>query len=237
MIIWKEKEIKIRHHLKRLFKFLYTLTYFIWLIPLRLYDILHGTEYGGIDKTGDKDGRFAYFPSPVISFLFLRRYVRRHIQKGRGHSVLDIGCGKGIVLLFFSRMAFDRVSGIEYDEKLCRMAEKNLKKSHRSVNVYQADAAEFSGYKNYDTFYLYNPFDETILGKCFDRILLSLPDNPRKLTVFYCNPVYGDILKRKGFQEEGHFYYKTTVYVYEGEFQEICGILPERDFKVHINDR
>ena len=126
MIIWREKEIKIRHHLKRLFKFLYTLTYFIWLIPLRLYDILHGTEYGGIDKTGDKDGRFAYFPSPVISFLFLRRYVRRHIQKGRGHSVLDIGCGKGIVLLFFSRMAFDRVSGIEYDEKLCRMAEKNL---------------------------------------------------------------------------------------------------------------
>lgn len=200
------------HDLKRFFRLIYTLTYFIWLLPLRVYDIFHGTEYSGIGKTGDREGRFEYYPSPMISFLFLKRYIRRYMKKGRGHSVLDIGCGKGVVLLFFSQLSFDRVSGIEFDEKLCRLARKNLKGIPGQVKVYRADAEDFSGYQYYDTFYLYNPFDASILEKCLDRILSTLESNPRKLTVFYCNPVYGDILKGKGFEEKDRFYYKTVVY-------------------------
>lgn len=215
MSTYIRKDIKIRPDLKRLMNLLYTLTYFIWLIPLRLYDILHGTEFAGIEKTADKDGHFEYYPSPAFSFPFLKRYIRRHMHKGKGHSVLDIGCGKGLVMLFFNRLSFDRVSGIEYDEKLCRLAEKNLKNTSGLVNVYQADAADFSGYKDYDTFYLYNPFDETILEKCTEQIMTTFHACPRKLTVFYCNPVFGDLLERKGFREEGHFYYKTRVYVYD----------------------
>ena len=51
MSTYIRKDIKIRPDLKRLMNLLYTLTYFIWLIPLRLYDILHGTEFAGIEKT------------------------------------------------------------------------------------------------------------------------------------------------------------------------------------------
>lgn len=203
------------YNLKSFFRLLYTLTYFIWLFPLRLYDIIHGTEYAGIGKTGDRDGRFEYYPSPVISFLFLRRYIKRTMQNGRGHSVLDIGCGKGVVLLFFSRLSFERVAGIEFDKKLYHQARKNLKGTPDSIKVHWADAETFSGYRYYDTFYLYNPFDEAILEKCLDRILSTLEMYPRRLTVFYCNPVYGDILRKRGFKEKGHFYYKTVVFIYE----------------------
>jgi len=198
--------------LKNLFHLFYTLTYFISLVPLKLYDISHGTEFAGIDRSGDKGGRFAYYPSSVLSFPSLRRYIRKHMDGGRGHSVLDIGCGKGLVLLFFCKLDFDLVSGIDYDDKLCRLAERNLKKASKRVNVYQADAAEFSGYKDYDTFYLYNPFDEIILEQCIDQIIMSLDSRRRRLTVIYCNPVYGDVLKKRGFTEEGRFYYKTSIY-------------------------
>lgn len=214
---------KAGHGLRSALRLLYTLTYFIWLFPLRLYDIIHGTEYAGIGKTGDRDGRFEYYPSPVISFLFLRRYIRKHMQNGMGHSVLDIGCGKGIVLHFFSQLCFDRVSGIEFDKKLFLLARKNLRNTPGPIKVYMADAEKFSGYKYYDTFYLYNPFDETILEKCLDRIFSTMERFPRKITIFYCNPVYGDILRKRGFKEEGHFYYKTVVFVYEkgilGEYE------------------
>ena len=203
--------------MKRFLKLLYTLTYFISLVPLRLFDLRHGTEFSRIEKTGDIDGRFEYYPSPVLSFPFLKRYIRKHLNNGRRHSVLDIGCGKGVALLFFSRLSFKRVAGIEYDKKLCRLAAKNLKNAPGPVKVYLVDAADFSMYKYYDTFYLYNPFDGNILEKCADKILLTLDSRPRKLTVFYCNPVYGDILKKKGFKEESRFYYKTSVFVYHGE--------------------
>ena len=114
--------------LKKLFHLLYTLTYFASVIPLKAYDRLHGTKYSRIRETGDENGRYEYYPSSVFSFPHLRRYIRRNMQGGRGHSVLDIGCGKGLVLRFLSGMRFDRVAGVEYDGKLCNQARKNLNK-------------------------------------------------------------------------------------------------------------
>ena len=214
MRYFREKSVR---YLKRLFRLLYTLTYFVSLVPLKIYDVLHGTEFSGIDNSEDKEGRYTYYPSPVFSFPRLRRYIRRNMQNGRGHSVLDIGCGKGFVLHFLSGFSFDKVAGVEYDEKLCRIAKRNLRKTSGKVKVYKADAVEFPLYENYDTFYLYNPFDEKILEKCVDQILASLRKSPRKLTVFYCNPVYGDVLRKKGFEEAAHFYYKTTIFIRYGE--------------------
>ncbi len=196
---------------------LYTLTYFVSLVPLKLYDLTHGTEFSGLGKKEEDNGWFEYYPSPMFSFPSLKRYIQKNLQNGRGHAVLDIGCGKGFVLQFFSRLDFDAVSGIEYDEKLSRLAGENLKNNPKTVTVYQTDAMDFSLYQYYDTYYLYNPFDETILEKCIGRILSTLESHPRKLTVFYCNPVCGDFLKKKGFREAGHFYYKTTVFVFHGE--------------------
>ena len=203
--------------MKKFFRLLYTLTYFISLFPMRVYDLLHGTEFSRIEKTGDRDGRFEYYPSPILSFPFLKRFIRKRMNNGKGHAVLDIGCGKGFVLLFLSRFRFERVSGIEFDRKLCCRAGKNLKNNPKKVKLYHADAVDFSRYKYYDTFYLYNPFDEEILKKSMNRILETLKERPRKLTVIYCNPVYGDYLRGKGFKKEAHFYYKTTVFVLHGE--------------------
>ena len=121
--------------MKRLFHLLYTLTYFVSVIPLRAYDLLHGTKYSRVSETGDRDGRYEYYPSSVFSFPFLRRYIRTHLQDGKGHAVLDIGCGKGLVLQFFSGMCFDRVAGIEYDRKLCDLARKNLKNAAKKIEI------------------------------------------------------------------------------------------------------
>ena len=206
--------------MKRFIKRLYTLSYYASLVPMKLYDILHGTEFSGIELSDESDGRFSYFPTPVFSFPLLAGYIRRRMQNGNGHSVLDIGCGKGFVLLFFCRRHFDRVSGIEYDKNLCLQARTNLEKVSETASVIEADALSFSMYQDYDTFYLYNPFDRPILEKCVERIISSLQSVPRTLTVFYCNPIYGDVLKKKGFREEAHFYYKTTVFVLQAENQK-----------------
>ena len=203
--------------MNKILKQLYTSTYYVSLVPMKLYDVLHGTKFSRIVERDESDGRFSYYVSPVLTLPLLARYIRKRMQNGKGHSVLDIGCGKGFILLFLSKKNFDKVSGIEYDKKLCLQARSNLEKESCTASVIEADAVSFPMYKEYDTFYLYNPFDGTILEKCVEQILSSLQSAPRTLTVFYCNPVYGDVLKNKGFQVEGHFYYKTTVFVLRPE--------------------
>ncbi len=183
--------------MKDIYKLLYTLTYFISLVPMKIYDILHGTEFSKIEKTGDKDGRFEYYPSPIFSFVLLKRYINLFLQGGKGHAILDIGCGKGYMLNFFRRYTFDKISGLEYDKKLCIKAKKNLKKLHSNIKIYNIDAIDFPAYKYYDVFYMYNPFDEHIMELCIEKILESLKENPRKITVIYCNPLYETVLIKK----------------------------------------
>ena len=139
------------------------------------------------------------------------------MQNGRGHSVLDIGCGKGFVLNFFATMCFNEISGIEFDKTLCLKARKNLSRNIRRVKVYNVDAIDFPKYEEYDTFYMYNPFDENILEKVIDLITASYETNPRQITIIYCNPIYKDVLINKGFKETTKFYYKTYIYNYYRE--------------------
>ena len=92
----------------KIYNFLYTCTYDLTIIPMKIYDFINHTDYSGIDKTVNKgEGRYEYYPSPVMSFPRLGKYIRKHLQGGRGHRVLDIGCGKGFMLLFFSTFSFE----------------------------------------------------------------------------------------------------------------------------------
>ena len=199
--------------MKKLFRLIYTLTYFVSLLPLKLYDLCHGTEFSGMEHNKDTDGRYSYSPSSLFSFPQIKKYIRRYLSNGHGHGILDIGCGKGFVLHFFSSFDFDTVSGIEYNDDLCRTARRNLSCGTKNITVYHGDATKFLRYADYDSFYLYNPFDQDTLELCIRRILSTLKDNPRRLTIIYCNPLYKDVLIKHGFRAVKHFYYKTTIYI------------------------
>lgn len=199
---------------------LYTLTYYFSNYTMRFWDILHGTDFSVIDKSAETTERSPYYATPWISLLFLKHYINTDLGRGAGHSVIDIGCGKGFMLYFFSRTGFDRIWGIEYDRRLTQTAEKNLarmlKKSRDIPKVFCEDAVAFENYDLFDTFYLYNPFDRATLEKVIHQIRRSAMDPDRTLYLFYCNPLYDDVLVENGWQQVAHFYYKTRVYVLRG---------------------
>lgn len=195
---------------------LYTLTYYVFNGLMHIYDLMCGTDYSFIDKSVKSNSREPYYATPVASLVNLRRYIKSDLDKGRGHDVLDIGCGKGFMLNFFSHMSFDTVSGIEYDKRLLSKARRNLYKSgvKARVNTYNGDAALFKKYQDYDVFYMYNPFDRNTLSCIIDRILDTLRYKSRPIYIIYCNPLYEDVLTDNGFVEIAHFYYKTKVFCY-----------------------
>lgn len=202
-----------------LFQKLYTLTYYFFNTSMHIWDLCHGTDFSFIDKSVESGTRCPYYATPWASLFPLKRYLVKHMSGGSGHSVIDIGCGKGFMLYFFTRRKFDKVAGIEYSSKLQQTAVKNLdrviKDSKKMPRIYNEDAASFQKYDQYDTFYLYNPFDKGTLEQVIRRILEPGENPNRTLYLFYCNPLFGDVLLENGFTETASFYYKTKVYRYE----------------------
>lgn len=96
---------------------------------------------------------------------------------GKGYTLVDVGAGRGRVVLEASRRSFDRIVGIENDEKLFDLAMLNLSQWPRSimacrdVEIIHADALTWQLPRSDLVVYLFDPFDE--------RSLLSFT---RKLT-------------------------------------------------------
>ena len=116
----------------------------------------------------------------------------------RCRNLLDVGCGKGVVLKEAAKFPFERIAGIELQEELVRTAGKNFRilGLEKRISCMQADALDFDGYGEFDVFFFFNPFSEEVFGRVIDRILESRKsDGP--LTFIYHNPRYLDALEER----------------------------------------
>jgi SAM-dependent methyltransferase len=120
---------------------------------------------------------------------------------------VDVGSGMGRVLLLATEFPFRRILGLEISERLHEIAEQNiLRYRHRSVNLkcgnvqaVRGDAAAFEIPNDPCVVYLFNPFQEEIMGKFLANIQKSLRKWPRKLYVVYRTPLLASMLDNSGF--------------------------------------
>jgi SAM-dependent methyltransferase len=114
--------------------------------------------------------------------------------------LLDIGCGKAGAMLTLVQYPFARVDGVEISPNLARIARQNLKRLGVSnARVFCCDAAEFRELDDYNYFYMYNPFPESVLRCVMENISRSLERRPRKVTLIYKNPIFEAVMVDCGF--------------------------------------
>ena len=113
--------------------------------------------------------------------------------------LLDVGCGKGVVLKEASRFPFGKVAGIELQPELVRIARRNLNRLRLTdrVSCIQADAISFDGYGDYNVYFFFNPFSEEVMEKVMDRILESRGGRWQDAVFIYHNPRYLRILEER----------------------------------------
>lgn len=80
---------------------------------------------------------------------------------------VDVGCGKGRPLLIASRYGFRRLIGVEYSERLCRVARKNLADQ---AEIVCQDAADFRFPDGPLFVYFHNPFGESVLTSVLSNL-------------------------------------------------------------------
>jgi SAM-dependent methyltransferase len=102
---------------------------------------------------------------------------------------VDVGCGKGRVLILACEAKFERVIGVEFIARFARKARRNLRRAACVATVVECDAAQYQFPEGPLTVYLYNPFDATVM----EPMVTSLKRRKDPLHVIYVNPVCLDL--------------------------------------------
>jgi|HubBroStandDraft_4_1064222.scaffolds.fasta_scaffold123448_1 SAM-dependent methyltransferase len=120
----------------------------------------------------------------------------------RDYVFIDIGSGKGRVLLMAAEYPFKRVIGVELLPELNRIAQQNIAgytsncQQCFSIGTHWADAREFVFPPEPLMIYLFNPLPEAGLMQLMSNLERSLRENPQPVFVLYHNPLLVHVLTR-----------------------------------------
>ncbi len=100
---------------------------------------------------------------------------------------VDIGAGKGRIVLAAAAFPFASVIGVEASPSLCRIAENNLaacrwrRRRARSVAIVERDATKFAIPDVPCIFFFYNPFSFTVMESVISNIVRSYRHSVREI--------------------------------------------------------
>ena len=187
---------------------------FFWWIKRgsgMIFDAVHRVDTGGgVSETNlqiasaNRDKGIAYDPCPWST---LRRSLRLVSLPVEGLTFVDIGCGKGKVLLSAMVLPFRRIVGVEFSSYLCRVAEQNLASARffnrkcSSITVVCADAVQYPIPEDPTIFFFANPFSYDIMELVLDNIVSSYLKSPRRIFLMFfaassIMPQIGEFLPR-----------------------------------------
>jgi SAM-dependent methyltransferase len=157
-------------------------------IPLSALDVDdENWEYG-----------FAYEPTDPKYF---KAIVGKLPIQFEDFTFVDIGSGKGRVLLLATEFPFRKILGLEISKRLQGIALENIRRYRNgatnlkctNVQTVCADAATFQIPNDPCVLYLFNPFQEEIMGKVLTNIQESLRESPRDIYIVYRTPLLASL--------------------------------------------
>jgi hypothetical protein len=104
---------------------------------------------------------------------------------------IDLGSGKGRVLLMASDYPFQRIVGVEFMPCLHRAAQKNIasycndRQQRRQIEAVCMDARDFQFPLEPMVVYLFNPFSEATFSQVLGNLRRSVDQAPREIYVAY----------------------------------------------------
>lgn len=111
----------------------------------------------------------------------------RHVEIRPGEDVfVDMGSGKGRIVLLAADHPFRRIIGVEFSPQLHACALENVRAAGcRNVELVLADATQWKIPPEATVLFFFNPFDGGVLAKVWENIQRSLAEAPRKMTIIY----------------------------------------------------
>jgi SAM-dependent methyltransferase len=121
---------------------------------------------------------------------------------------VDLGCGKGRVLLMASDYPFKKIIGVEFMPDLHRAAQKNIanysndRQRCRKIETVCIDARDFQFSLDPLVVYLFNPFSESTFAQVLENMRRSVEQTPRPVHIAYRFTEFENLLARADWLEK-----------------------------------
>jgi len=204
----------------------------LWMAFFMVYDNIRGTiKYGsgtfipielkhltiarGDISTGSRYEAVSYYMLENL-FCAFRKISDRT-------SVVDLGCGKGRMLMVAPHFQFRKLKGIDFARELCEQASMNMKKKKNEFpdiewSILNENVEDYEIANDDSVFFMFNPFDDEVLSRFLKKLDASCNQFPRTIYFLYASPQYKKLLLDKGY-----------AIVYQKKRMYLEGIIAVRD--------
>ena len=185
----------------------------IWMAFFMLYDNIRGSlKYGSntfapvelknltiID--GDKKEGSRY---EAVSFYMLEQLFSAFRKISGCTSIVDLGCGKGRVMMVAAHYGFKEITGIDFATELCDQAVLNMKKKQEQFpgivwRVINQNVENYEIAPGDSVFFLFNPFNQSVLKNFLMKLNISCDQFPRTVYFLYASPQYQKLFLDNGY--------------------------------------
>lgn len=158
------------------------------------FDRRYGTSTRGVVNLWElpfqsvsKADAIGYQPTAERTFRKMMSHLPGSLS---GFDFVDVGCGKGRVLMYAAQWDFNRITGIDFSPELSGIARRNVAAfAHATgedrIEARWEDAVEMIPPERPCVFFFAAPFMEPLLSRVVARIEASYRSNPRKIYVIY----------------------------------------------------
>jgi SAM-dependent methyltransferase len=178
------------------------------------FDLKYGTDTGGYlspeqlrgGQTNDamNNGYSAVAPSVFREACRRWRETLPSSARAEAYTFVDVGAGKGRALLLAGELPFRKVIGVELNEKLACIAQRNVAlwsavaRPRAKIRIMRSDALKFRWPRPPLFVYLNNPFECELIEQLAKSIAEAAASGPGLVDLIYVNPACADTLTRNG---------------------------------------
>lgn len=118
------------------------------------------------------------------------------------YTLIDIGCGKGRVVMLASDLGFRKVMGVELNPALVSIAQQNLAKWQSTdhlctdIAIHHADALDVPIPESPVLVYFFNSFDAYLTQLLLNRLQALSQTRATPIDIIYTRPEHAELFKR-----------------------------------------
>lgn len=160
------------------------------------YERKFGLSTSGFKISSSKEN-YHYQAAAYIPVLAV---LNNLFPESKQHSFMDIGCGKGRVMILAGHVGFNTIRGLDLDPELLNEARTNINFYSRihpgkRFELQQQNALNLVCPGEACVFFMFNPFGPDVLAGVLDQIIRF---SARGSFIIYMNPKHADVFRDKG---------------------------------------